>query len=315
VDGALPTRAAKPVVSGRSHDAALGRATRSLVGPGRRGPALPTRTTGKAMARSAVGRIARPRRLVTPARAGGLLGMLATGFLLTLVTGPTAFGLSRVDLPQLAWTDPATVRAALGLADGANVFRIDTRPLEAALRALPAVASAQVSVGLPDAAVTVRIQERTPVLAWQVGSRRYLADASGKVFAEVAASGKLPSGVAVIDDRRIGAGDSLGIGTQLDPVDVDVATRLGSLTPADVGSAATSLRLMVTDEDGFVMTTKGGWSAVFGFYSPETRPTDMIPGQVRLLRSFLADREATVAQVVLASETEGTYIPKATASH
>lgn len=239
--------------------------------------------------------------------------MLAMGFVFTLVTGPTAFGLSRVDLPQLQWTDPAAVRAALGLADGTNVFRLDTHPLEAAIQALPAVASAQVSVGLPDAAITVHIVERTPVLAWQVGSQRFLADANGVIFAEVSATASLPAGVAVVDDRRSGTADSLAIGTRLDPVDVDVATRLGSLTPADVGSAAKSLELMVTDDDGFVMATSGGWTAVFGFYSPETRPTDIIPGQVELLKSLLRDRESSVTRVTLASTTGGTYIPKATA--
>jgi hypothetical protein len=36
----------------------------------------------------------------------------------------------------------------------------------------------------------------------------------------------------------------------------------------------------------------------------------MIPGQVRLLRSLIAGREASVARVILASETDGTYIPR-----
>jgi Cell division septal protein len=237
--------------------------------------------------------------------------MLATGFLFTLVTGPTAFGVSRTDLPPLTWTDPAVVRAALGLTDGTNVFRLDTAPLEAALRALPAVASADVSVGLPDAVVVVSIQERTPVLAWQVAETRFLADANGTIFAMVDAKAALPPGVVVVEDRRITAGDALAIGAHVDAVDADVATRLGSLTPTDVGSSATRLRLVITDADGFVISTPDGWTAVFGFYSPATRSTDMIPGQVRLLRSLLAGREGTVARIILASETDGTYIPKA----
>ncbi|HMA46836.1 MAG TPA: FtsQ-type POTRA domain-containing protein, partial [Frankiaceae bacterium] len=150
--------------------------------------------------------------------------MLATGFLFTLVTGPTAFGLSRTDLPTLRWTDPGAVRTALGLADGANVFRIDTAPLEAALRALPAVAAADVSIQLPDAAVVVRIEERTPVLAWQVGDTRFLADATGTIFATVDTNAVLPQGVVVVEDRRTGAGAPLAIGAHLDAVDADVAT-------------------------------------------------------------------------------------------
>jgi hypothetical protein len=38
----------------------------------------------------------------------------------------------------------------------------------------------------------------------------------------------------------------------------------------------------------------------------------MIPGQVRLLRSLLAGREAQVDRVILASETDGTYTPRTT---
>ena len=52
------------------------------------------------------------------------------------------------------------------------------------------------------------------------------------------------------------------------------------------------------------------WTAVFGFYTPSLRTTELIPGQVRLLRSLLDGREATVDRVILASDTDGTYIPK-----
>jgi len=42
------------------------------------------------------------------------------------------------------------------------------------------------------------------------------------------------------------------------------------------------------------------------------RTPELIPGQVRLLRSLLVGREPLVERVILASETDGTYIPKAT---
>ncbi|HYK96458.1 MAG TPA: FtsQ-type POTRA domain-containing protein [Candidatus Dormibacteraeota bacterium] len=309
--GARPTKAARPVVTTRSPDAALGRETRRLAGASGRGPSTSSRRGGT-VARSAVARMRRPGRIVTQVRAAGLLGMLAAGFLFTLVTGRTAFCLSRTDLPPLRWTDPAVVQAALALTSGTNVFRIDTRPLEGALLALPTVASAQVSVGLPDASVIVRIEERQPVLAWQVGGTRYLADAGGLIFTRVDATAKLPTGVAVIDDRRTHAEAALAIGGHLDAVDADVATRLGSLTPTDVGSTAQGLRITVTDTDGFIVSASTGWSAVFGFYSPATRSTDMIPGQVRLLRSLLTGREGSATLIILASETDGTYIPKPT---
>lgn len=300
--GARPMKTARPVVHTRPPDAALGRQTRGLVGPARRGP----RNT----ARATVGRLRHPGRLVTPARAAALLGMLAAGFGLTLVTGPTAFGLTRIDIPALTWTDPALVRRALELPEGSNVFRLDTGPLAAALAALPAVAEAEVTVLLPDAALDVRIEERQPVLAWQVGEARYIADRDGRIFATVVGTAPLPAGLTVIEDARTGAG--LAIGGKLDPVDLDVATRLGSLRPADVGSGADRLRVTITDGDGFIITVSGGWTAVFGFYSPATRPADMIPGQVRLLRSLLVDREALARRIVLASGTNGTVVLKPT---
>ena len=314
-------KGARVPIPERSPDAALGPAMRGLMRQGRddrgRGATAATQVPAPTAARRAGGVVAAPRRrfrvrLFAPARAAGLLGLLGSGFLYTLVTGPTAFGLSRTELPELAWTDPAAVTAKLAAPAGSNVFRLETGPLEAALRTLPAVADAEVSVSLPDAALLVHIRERVPVLAWEVGDQRFIADASGAIFAIVDQDAKLPAGVAVVDDRRLGAGEDLRIGGRLDPIDLDVATRLGSLTPADLGSAATKLKVAVTNEDGFLVSAPGGWLAVFGFYSPATRSTDMIPGQVRLLRSILDGREASVRRVILASATDGTYIPRAT---
>jgi hypothetical protein len=295
---------AKPVVPRRSPDAELGRSMRGLVGRARGG----SRFRGTSLPRLRLGRLFRP------ARAAGLLGMLACGFALTFVTGPTAFGLTRTDLPTLTWTTDQAMHDALALPAGGNVFRLDTAPLLAKLRALPGVADATISVELPDAVVAVTVEERVPVLAWQFGETRYIADRDGVIFAAIATSSKLPAGLALIEDHRAEAEAQAGlaVGGRIDPVDLDVATRLASLTPEQIGSTATGLRVAVTDGDGYVVFVKGGWNAVFGFYSPATRPTDMIPGQVRLLKSLLDGREGALARIVLASETDGTYVPRAT---
>ena len=295
----------------RPPDAALGRAMRGLVGPSSERGGGKTSSVGRARGAGERG-LLRTRRIVTPARAGGLLGMLTSGFLLTLVTGPTAFGLSRTDLPELAWTESSAMVTALALPDGGNVFALDTAPLETALEALPGVASAEVTVALPDAAVVVAIEERTAILAWEVGNRRYIADASGTIFAEVDDDAALPDAVVVVHDERALSVGRFAIGGHIAAVDLDVATRLGSLGPGDVGSTASALRVAVTDIDGYLVSTARGWDAVFGFFSPATRPTDMIPGQVRLLKSLLAGREPEVRRIILASETSGTYIPRST---
>ena len=302
------------MVPQRAPDAELGRTMRGLVGPARGGRGgrggsqfrSGSRFRGMSLTRAGLGRLFRP------ARAAGLLGMLACGFALTFATGPSAFGLSRTELPKLTWTSEQAMHDALSLPVGGNVFRLDTAPLVAALRALPGVVDASITVELPDAAVLVHVEERIPVLAWQVGHSRYIADRDGVIFAALAGDAALPSGIAVIEDRRVDPEHALAIGARIDPVELDVATRLGSLTPAQVGSAASSLRVAITERDGFTVIAQGGWTAVFGFYSPATRPADMIPGQVRLLRSLLEGREAALARIILASETDGTYVPRAT---
>lgn len=305
--GARPTKAARTTVPARPANSELGRSTRGLVASSRRGGGA-----GRSRLRTLLGLPGTIRRIVTPARAAALLAMLACGFAFSFVTGPTAFAMSRADLPALTWTDDELVRGALALPAGGNVFRLETEPLVARLLALPAVASASVTVSLPDAAVIVTIEEREPVLAWQAGEARFIADRTGSIFATVPADGPLPAGTVLVDDRRLAGTNGLGIGDHLDPVDFDVATRLGSIAPADIESTAASLRVAVTDADGYVLIAAKGWTAVFGFYSPSTRPTDMIPGQVRLLKSLLFGREATLARIILASETDGTYVPRAT---
>jgi hypothetical protein len=177
---------------------------------------------------------------------------------------------------------------------------------------LTTVAGVDLTVQLPDT-LSVRVREREPILVWAIGDRRYLVDRAGVLFAE-APAGSTAAALPTLADRRA-ASVALAVGAALDPIDLDAATRLGSIRPADVGSAATSLAVAVTDENGFVVgATPAGWTAVFGFYTQSLRTPALIPGQVRLLRSLLADREAGAEQVILASETSGTFIPRPSAA-
>ncbi len=81
--------------------------------------------------------------------------------------------------------------------------------------------------------------------------------------------------------------------------------------PADVGSEAEGLSVAVGDANGFVVRARPeSWSAVFGFYTLSLRTPELIPGQVRLLRSLLIGREPLVDRIILASETDGTYTLK-----
>jgi hypothetical protein len=226
------------------------------------------------------------------------------------VSASSAFGFdpARLRVDGLHYTDQADLSASLAIPAGTNLFSLSTEPLATRVMQLTTVAGVALAVQLPDT-LSVRVREREPILIWAVGDRRYLVDRAGVLFAQAPTASE-GSGMPTLTDRRA-ASVALAVGAVLDPIDLDAATRLGSIRPADVGSAATGLGVAVTDENGFVVgASPAGWTAVFGFYTPSLRTPALIPGQVRLLRSLLADREAGVEQVILASETSGTFIPR-----
>lgn len=246
-------------------------------------------------------------------RAGALLVMLLAAAAVYGVANSSAFVLRDLRVEGAAFTDRGAVEQTLEEVLGQNLFGLRTGPLEAGLLELPTVRSADVAVGLPNSLV-VRLEERTPILVWRVGARRYLVDRDGRLFARI---GEEPPAEAaalpVVEDRRATSA-GLSVGGRLDAVDLDAATRLASLVPADVGSEAPGLTVVVGDTNGFVVRARpDGWTAVFGFYTLSLRTPELIPGQVRLLRSLLIGREPLIERVILASETDGTYTVKATA--
>lgn len=250
---------------------------------------------------------------LTPVRAGAILAMLLSAAAIYGVAHSSVFTYTGdPEVEGVTYTDEAAVRAVLEDARGTNLFGLVTGPLEARIRELPTVRSADVSVRLPDT-VAVRLRERTPILVWEVGARRYLVDTDGQLFARLA--DEPPEGASqlpVVEDRRAAA-VGLSVGRAIDRVDLDAATRLASLVPADVGSEAAALHVYVSDANGFTIRTRPStWQAVFGFYTPTLRTPELIPGQVRLLRSLLIGREPIIDRVILASETDGTYTTKAT---
>jgi hypothetical protein len=238
-----------------------------------------------------------------------MLALLAGVAAIYGLSSSEAFTAHRTTITGATWTSETQILEALAIAPDTNIFTLQTGLLEQALSKIPAVLEATVSVALPDE-VRVVVDERQALVAWRVGERRFLIDAEGRLFAELSADP--PAGAAelpVVDDARY-ASLSLGVGATLDPVILDAALRLASLRPADVGSGARSLVLRIDDKDGFTMRTRpASWAAVFGFYTPTLRTTDLIPGQVRLLRSVLAGRERDIRRVILADDRSGTIIP------
>lgn len=223
------------------------------------------------------------------------------------VSSASAFGFATLRVEGADFTATEDVDAAIDTARGENLVSLVTAPLEARLRELPTVRTADVGVHLPDT-IVVRIEEREAILVWRVGTRRYLVDVDGSLFARLgeeapAGADRLP----LVDDQRA-ASAGLSVGRRLEPVDLDAATRLASVKPVDVGSDADSLGVQLTDASGFMLRARpASWAAVFGFYTPSLRTTELIAGQVRLLRSLLIGREPRLERIILASETDGTY--------
>jgi hypothetical protein len=241
--------------------------------------------------------------------------MLATAGLIWGAVASPVFGVKAVEVEGAVLTGDDAVRAALDLPTPApNAFTLATDVLRERLLALPAVADAEVSVGLPGT-LRVRIVEREPVLAWRRAGALLLADRRGRIVADAAADGAAAAaaaeGLPLVADRRT-SGELPAVGGRLDALDLDVATRLLPLVPADLGSAAPALLVGVDERDGWTLTptVEDPWTAVFGFYGSEIRGPEMIPEQVRLLRSLLAGREARLLRVVLAGSSEGTFTLK-----
>ena len=274
---------------------------------GRRGTAAhQVRRPGSDLRRS-LGPIRRAR--LTPTRAAALLGILAASGALYGVVARPAFTLTRTELPALRWTTAAAMTKAIDTPPGTNLFRIRTAPIEARLESLPGVASARVTVSLPDTLV-VEIQERQAILAWAVGDRRFLVDRDGVLFAISSVDSVAAAGLTTIGDSRTES-TVMQVGSRLDPVDLDAATRIGSIVPTDIDSAATALVVEVTTANGFVVgTVPRSWTAIFGLYTPSLRTPAIVPGQVRLLKSLIYGREDTIDRVFLPDVDKGTVILK-----
>ena len=238
-------------------------------------------------------------------RALALLVLVLSCLAIYGVTASSAFGYRRLDLGGATYTDEASVRTAISLGDGTNLFAVATDDIAARLRALPAVTGVVIDVALPDT-LRVRLIERQPIVVWQVAQQRFLAARDGVLFAQADGTASLP----VVDDRRRDAA-GFGLGTAIDPIVFDAAARLAALRPTDIGPGTARLRVSIDDARGFALDDgNGGWTAIFGFFTPTLRQTSIVPGQVRLLRSLLAGREDRVATVILADEEHGTFTLK-----
>jgi cell division septal protein FtsQ len=270
--------------------------------------------------------IRRPRRspgwrgLITLARVIGLAVMVASAGSIGWLVTDRRFALddASVAISGLRYTDAAAVRAAIGLPEGSspNVFLLHTSDMRRALATLPAVASARVEAILPDR-LEVAVTERTPVVAVHTAAGEYLVDSTGAILYELGGGQSAGAGLPLVDDERRSSPADMAVGGTLDQVDLAAILQLAAVTPATVGSVATSLALSIDDTDGYVLTAEpGGWRAVFGQYTANLRSPDLIARQVQCLRSLLASGESDIVTVYLSPLEDrcGTYVPRATPS-
>ncbi len=130
-----------------------------------------------------------------------------------------------------------------------------------------------------------------------------------------AVSGSQALALPMVYDRRA-ADAGLSLGGVIYATNLDAGYRLASLTPADVGSTASALAVILDDDHGLTLSSvPTGWVAQFGFYAPNVRKVTVIPEQVRVLRSMLAQfGEAKVFWVFLVSDISAdhlsTYLPR-----
>lgn len=267
---------------------------------------LPTRRVsqpraGRPIRRSSAG-LSRTRALAA-------FVLVLAGLAIYGVGASPVFAFHHVVLQGATWTSQDDVTALLGISDGTNLVTLRTDDLATRLAGLPAVRSAEVRVVLPNT-VQVQLDERQPILVWQTTGGRFLVDATGVAFVQLADGAAVPNGLPTIIDGR--AASTVSIGASIDPVAFDAATRLGSLTPADLASAANGLIVNLSDDEGFTLKAVPNlWTAVFGFYTTSLRPPSMIPDQVRLLKSLIAGREPTIESVILADALNGTFTTRA----
>jgi cell division protein FtsQ len=275
-------------------------------------------------------RVRRRSAGLSPVRAAALLAMVGAALAVYGLASSPVFGLERLVIHGAAITPEQTIRDTVGVEAGSNLVSLDTAALERRLGSIPTIRRATVSAGLPGI-LSVSVEERRPILVWATATHRFLIDIDGHAIAELGADEAIPqvdeSGhplppgsttgqdLPVIHDDRPTGGPTR-VGDTVDALDLDVSRRLGALRPSDVDSTATTLVVHLHPELGFIVRPTGGgsagWTAVFGFYttSDDVRSPVLVPDQVRLLRSLLSGREATVGLVRLASATDGTYVPR-----
>ena len=207
---------------------------------------------------------------------------------------------------------------AVATADGTNLFRIRTGPTRGASPAPAGRAPARTSrSACPTRSwSTIAERMRDPDLerGRATGSSSIV---EGVLFADARrpTAGGVAAGLPVVDGPTTWIGRRSASARTLDPVDLDAATRLASLVPADVGSVAdvAGRSASTTRTDSWSRTLPElGWAAVFGFYTP-TPAHDRADPRARSACCAACSsgaRPTVAAGHPRRSRRDGTYVPR-----
>ncbi|MDO8674057.1 MAG: FtsQ-type POTRA domain-containing protein [Dehalococcoidia bacterium] len=137
--------------------------------------------------------------------------------------------------------------------DGQNILAVDRDEVARVVGQIPVVRSARVTRNLPNE-VVITIEERQPWAVWQVKEAKYVIDDEGVVIGTAA-----PQGLVTIVDT---GGQSIKLGSRVEPNTVELARRLTDLLPKQVG--VLPKRFEYTADAGLVVVTDKAWQARFG---------------------------------------------------
>ncbi len=203
-------------------------------------------------------------RQLTPARVTSLVLVVAFVALLGFVFQNDAFYIYAADVQGNHLVSAQDIYGRSGL-DGRNVFSVNARAAERLIADVPFVKSARVTIGLP-AQVQIEVEERQPVVVWQVGGNRYGIAEDGTIVP--------PEGLAPDAPTVQAEGQALKYGTKLDAELVAVTRHVRELVPDAKG-------IVYSQERGIGVVTGGDWPVYFGMKD------DAIAARVSVLNGLL----------------------------
>ncbi|MGH8883376.1 MAG: cell division protein FtsQ/DivIB [Stackebrandtia sp.] len=142
----------------------------------------------------------RRRRFLVGLAVAGLVFGVGVG----IVYGTPAFGVTKVDVRGVTFTETGDVREAAAIVDGASLAAVDSDDVAERVAKVPSVESVEVDRQWPHT-VIIGITERSPRLAVSDGGKFVLVDESGVAYRTVS---QAPSGTVLAAIDSPGAGDA-----------------------------------------------------------------------------------------------------------